>query len=545
MKLSRNRSSLHQGSTPERALDGSVRSSAGLFRLILHSLLCVAALVLGFRLSGETRLVVVSIKPSHGTLFSNSITRFYRTKSFEAVSGAPYVIDDRRDFTPTSISKSPPSINVKSSRVHVGRHEILIRSWPHPNSVQTLTAHRLIEQVQQEQQRVYGLQERKQFVVITPTYVRAFQAVYISCLIHTLRSVPGPLIWIVIEAGGISSATAELLSHSQLSYHHLAIQEPMPADSRDRKHLEIRLRLEGLRFIRNHRIDGVVIFLDEINTYSLELFDVAQKIDWVGAFSLGIPSPFKVPLLSEVNVRLSQNSSTLTKEGESKLEAGSLDIIEESNILTKFENSGTIQEDLLSRFLLPLTGPVCNPEGHVVGWYAPFEDEQEQARIANRNFEWAGFALNSRMFWEDVSKPNWIKSWDELFGENTSLPDNPLAFLKNKSYIEPLADCGRIVLMWWMGIEAAVGCEFPSRWIISPPLEVVVPSRQTPWSAKLSVQPNVLGSPPPPPPFGNVLSETIIQHGKGRVKGAKPRKGKHRSRHTKEDQAKSHADYAP
>lgn len=248
MKLSRNRTTVYQGNSQERASDGYFRSSVGLFRVILHSLLCVAALVLGFRLSGEARLVIISVKPSHGTFFSNSITRLYKARGFNDLSvGAPYVRDDRRDFTPTLPSGLPPSAGFKSSRVHVGRHEILIRSWPHPDPLQTMVAHRLIELVQNEQQRVHGLQERKQLLVITPTYVRALQAVHVSSLVHTLRIIRGPLTWIVVEAGGISNETAELLSSSQLSYHHLGIQEQIPADWECRKHLETLLRFEGLR----------------------------------------------------------------------------------------------------------------------------------------------------------------------------------------------------------------------------------------------------------------------------------------------------------
>ncbi|MCO5557510.1 hypothetical protein L7F22_011075 [Adiantum nelumboides] len=509
MKLCRNRSSIHQESNQERVSDGSIRSSTGLFRLILHSLLCIAALVLGFRLSGETRLVAVSIKPAHGTFLSSSIARFYQARSFGAWPGSPYVIDDRRNFTPV-VSESPPS--AKSSRVHVGRHEILIRPWPHPNPVQTLTAHGLIEQIQHEQQRLYGLQERKQVIVVTSTYVRAFQAVYLSCLIHTLRIVPGPLVWIVVEAGGVSNETTEMLSQSRLSYYHLAIQEPMPADLRGKEQLEIHLKLEGLRFIRNHRLDGVVIFLDESNTFDLDLFDAAQKIAWFGTFLVGLLQHSELPAFSQENVELAGNFSIASVVGKFKNTVGSSGTSKESNTFRDNRHSIFVKKDPISGLSLPLDGPVCSPEGHMAGWY-----------VSNpkKSHKWAAFALNTRMFWEDVSKPSWIKSWGELFCENSSLPESPLAFLRNYSYIEPLGDCGRSIMMWSMGVdsvEASVGSNFPSKWIISPPLEVVVPSRQTPWSAK-PVEKSDFDS-YTPPPYVHLTSETIMERGKGRIQHA-------------------------
>ncbi|MCO5563321.1 hypothetical protein L7F22_016961 [Adiantum nelumboides] len=528
MKLSRNCSSIHQESNQERVSDGSIRSSASFFRLILHSLLCIAALVLGFRLSGETRLVAVFIKPAHGTFLSSSIARFYQARSFGAWPGSPYVIDDRRDFTPV-VSESPPS--AKSSRVHVGRHEILIRPWPHPNPVQTLTAHGLIEQIQHEQQRLYGLQERKQVIVVTSTYVRAFQAVYLSSLIHTLRIVPGPLVWIVVEAGGVSNETAEMLSQSRLSYYHLATQETMPADLRRKEQLEIHLKLEGLRFIRNHRLDGVVIFLDESIIFDVDLFDAAQKIAWFGTFLVGLLQHSELPAFTQENVELARNFSIASVVGKFKNTVGSSGTSKELNTFRDNRHSISVKEDPISRLSLPLDGPVCSPEGHMAGWYVS---------SPKKSRKWAAFALNSRMFWEDVSKPSWIKSWGELFCENSSLPESPLAFLRNYSYIEPLGDCGRSIMMWSMGVdsvEASVGSNFPSRWIISPPLEVVVPSRQTPWSAK-PVEKSDFDS-YTPPPYVHLTSETIMERGKGRFKGAKPRKGKHRSRHAKQDHARS------
>ena len=141
------------------------------------------------------------------------------------------------------------STGVKSTRVHVGRHEILIRPWPHPDPLETMKAHKLLGTVQHQQRILYGSvmdSSQTNLLVITPTYVRTFQTLHMMSVIHTLRNVPDPLTWIVIEAGGVSDETASL--NSRLSYHHLGFMEAsIPSSWNDRIELEARLRAEGLR----------------------------------------------------------------------------------------------------------------------------------------------------------------------------------------------------------------------------------------------------------------------------------------------------------
>lgn len=353
---------------------------------------------------------------------------------------------------------NPLPSGIKSTRVHVGRHEILIRKWPHPDPLQTLVAHRLMDIVQHEQRHSYGLIHRRQLIVITPTYVRTFQGLHLTCLIHTLRIAPSPLIWIVVEAGGVSNETATLLSSSQLSFYHLGSQAAMPADWGERQRLESCLRIEGLRFVREKRLDGLVIFADDSNAYSLDFFDEVQKVNWIGAFSIGV---------------LSHSSLS-----------GALK--EEMVVTQAYEN-----ENRTSSQPQPLQGPVCNSMGHLIGWYAP-EKDGEMVGPA-RNLEWAVFAINARLLWEEHEKPTWIRNWNEVFGGGDTLVQSPLDFVKNASRVQPLGNCGRDVLMWWLRVEARADSKFPSRWVISPNLDIVVPSKRTPWPDPL------VGHPPPPP----------------------------------------------
>lgn len=67
-------------------------------------------------------------------------------------------------------------------------------------------------------------------------------------LMHTLSLVRGPVIWIVIEAGGVSNDTAELLAEAKVhNVVHLGYARPMPVAFEARWILESHLRVEGLR----------------------------------------------------------------------------------------------------------------------------------------------------------------------------------------------------------------------------------------------------------------------------------------------------------
>ena len=238
-KVNRNRSFGRQGIvSSEKTID-----RVNIFRFFFHLLLCVASLTLGFQLSREGFLIVVPFKIHHGAFFSTSVQKI---QILSNGTGSSFV-DVRNEEQNSTVSLLQSSVGVKSSRVHVGRHEILIRPWPHPDPQQAIAAHHIMDIVQGEQRRIYGREEKKQLLIITPTYVHTFQTVYLNCLIHTLRLVSSPLIWIVVEAGGISNETEDLLSGSQLSYHHLALEIPMPEHLEQRMNLEMKLRVEGLR----------------------------------------------------------------------------------------------------------------------------------------------------------------------------------------------------------------------------------------------------------------------------------------------------------
>lgn len=175
------------------------------------------------------------------------------------------------------------------------------------------------------------------------------------------------------------------------------------------------------------------MFADDSNVHSLELFDEIQKVKWFGAFSVGILAHWGG-----------------SEDGESLM------------MIQRVEDE---KDDKNS--WVPVQGPACNSSNNLVGWHTfntlPFVETRSVSYIGDRGvvlpkkLEWAGFVLNSRLVWEDMDKPGWIKELEEDI-------ETPLDLLNDASVVEPLGSCGRKVMLWWLRVEARADSKFPSRY---------------------------------------------------------------------------------
>lgn len=214
------------------------------------------------------------------------------------------------------------------------------------------------------------------------------------------------------------------------------------------------MRLRGLRTVRDQKLDGIVMFADDSNMHSMELFDEIQNVQWFGALSVGI----------------------LAHSGDTESDESLV------STMQKKEDEQNLP--------MPIQGPACNSSNKLIGWHTfnslPYAGKKaiyidDRATVLPRKLEWAGFVLNSRMLWKEAEdKPEWVKDLDTLDGVGENI-ESPLFLLKDPSLVEPLGSCGRQILLWWLRVEARFDSKFPSRWIIDPPLEVTVPSKRTPW----------------------------------------------------------------
>ncbi|KAL5064001.1 hypothetical protein RYX36_025738 [Vicia faba] len=419
------------------------KSPVSSFWLFLHAAFCVVSLSLGFRLSRVFFLF----------LFSASSANFYTVPSSAGEISVPLRVH-------SSVTVNNPSANVENpvkklaiisgsagSRVVVGRHGIRIRSWPHPNPSEVMKAHRIIERVQTEQKVLFGVKNPRTVIAVTPTYVRTFQKLHLIGVMHSLMLVPYDLVWIVVEARGVTNETASIIANSGLRTIHIGFHQRIPITWDARHKLEARMRLHALRIVRKEKLDGIVMFADDSNMHSMELFDEIQSVKWIGAVSVGI-------------LVQSDMDGSSTSHG---------------------------KEETLP---MPVQGPACNATNHLVGLHTYDSSKYarrnviyvgDRAPVLPRKLEWSGFVLNSRLLWKDFDdRPDWIKDINAPDGVDEDI-DNPMSLLKDASVLEPLGSCGRHVLLWWLRVEARTDSKFPPQWIIDPPLDITVPSKNTPW----------------------------------------------------------------
>ncbi|KAJ6819349.1 putative receptor-like protein kinase [Iris pallida] len=147
----------------------------------------------------------------------------------------------------------------------------------------------------------------KLLIVVTPTYNRALQAYYLLRLAHTLRLVPQPLLWIVVETGrSASSETAGLLRGTGVMYRHLLCHN----NSTDVKDRGVHQRNAALQHIERHRLDGIVYFADDDNVYSFQLFQHLREISPVSDQSrMGSYQLVSEPLDPMIDSSLKRGSS--------------------------------------------------------------------------------------------------------------------------------------------------------------------------------------------------------------------------------------------
>ncbi|VYS65126.1 unnamed protein product [Arabidopsis thaliana] len=494
--LNRRSNSFRSPTSLDSSVDGSGKSLIAVFWLILHCLCCLISLVLGFRFS---RLVFFF-------LFSTSSTNLY---SLPFRPDLPVKHLDvhtiGRTLDPGANGTTVVATATKSSRVVVGRHGIRIRPWPHPNPVEVMKAHQIIGRVQKEQKMIFGMKSSKMVIAVTPTYVRTFQALHLTGVMHSLMLVPYDLVWIVVEAGGATNETGLIIAKSGLRTIHVGIDQRMPNTWEDRKLKVMFLFCCVFRVVREEKLDGIVMFADDSNMHSMELFDEIQNVKWFGTVSVGI-------LAHSGNAEEMVLSMEKRKEMEKEEE-------EESSSL-------------------PVQGPACNSTDQLIGWHIfntlPYAGKSavyidDVAAVLPQKLEWSGFVLNSRLLWEEAeNKPEWVKDFGSL-NENEGV-ESPLSLLKDPSMVEPLGSCGRQVLLWWLRVEARADSKFPPGWIIDPPLEITVAAKRTPW-------PDVPPEPPTKKKDQMPLSQgnTVVVIPKQQQHPTKIRKPKRKSKKSKHE----------
>ncbi|XP_073123516.1 probable beta-1,4-xylosyltransferase IRX9H [Henckelia pumila] len=123
----------------------------------------------------------------------------------------------------------------------------------------------------------------KLLIIVTPLCSSLHQIHYLNRLGNTLKLVPHPLVWIIVEMNSQSVEMAELLRNTGVMYRHLVCSVKNSTDIIDTRVL---LRNVALSHIETHHLDGIVYFADLDNIYSVQLFDQLRQIRRFGTWPL-------------------------------------------------------------------------------------------------------------------------------------------------------------------------------------------------------------------------------------------------------------------
>lgn len=249
-------------------------------------------------------------------------------------------------------------------------------------------------------------------IIVTPTYVRPFQSMYLTRLSNTLKVIPSPVLWLVVELSKQSMETAVILRQTGLLYRHLVTKKNM-TDVKDRG---VHQRNAALEHIEEHRLNGIVYFADDDNVYSTELFTEVRKVRRFGTWPVGF---------------LHQGKARAVLEG-----------------------------------------PVCR-EGRVIGWHTNEKSKMvRRFHVDMCGFAFNSTILWDPARWQrPTTKP--IRQLDivkEGFQETTFIEQ----LVPDESAMEGLADNCSKILVWHLHLEAPRNIPFP-HWSTKTKLRVTVP----------------------------------------------------------------------
>ncbi|CAB4314716.1 unnamed protein product [Prunus armeniaca] len=138
---------------------------------------------------------------------------------------------------------------------------------------------------QQEEEKEPKLTPRRFIIIVTPTSTKnKFKSVLLRRLANTIRLVPQPLLWIVVEAKTESNGVSEALRKTGIMYRHLVFKENFTDTEAEMDHQ----RNIALKHIEQHKLSGIVHFAGLSNVYDLGFFDQLREIEVFGTWPMAL-----------------------------------------------------------------------------------------------------------------------------------------------------------------------------------------------------------------------------------------------------------------
>ncbi|KAF6134707.1 hypothetical protein GIB67_002108 [Kingdonia uniflora] len=128
---------------------------------------------------------------------------------------------------------------------------------------------------------------REQIILITTMRSNdRVQVEFLRRLGNTLKLVPPPILWIVVETYSESTELSEMLRKTGIMYRHLVYRENFTDVGAELDHQ----RNFALNHIEHHRLNGIVHFADVFNVYDLAFLDEIREIKDFGTWPMALVS---------------------------------------------------------------------------------------------------------------------------------------------------------------------------------------------------------------------------------------------------------------
>ncbi|KAG0458145.1 hypothetical protein HPP92_023302 [Vanilla planifolia] len=252
----------------------------------------------------------------------------------------------------------------------------------------------------------------KLVIVVTPIYAWPLQVYYLNRLAQTLRNVPPPLLWIVVEMSVQSDETARILREAGVMHRHLVCHQNVTSI----KTGVIHQRNVALSHIEKHQLDGIVYFADDNRIYSIELFAKMREIRRFGTWPVAV---------------LTENKKRVVLEG-----------------------------------------PVCNGS-EVLGWHTNQKSKESQRfNLDISGFAFNSTLLWDTKSWH---RPAIELIRHQVASREVSQESKFIEQLvEDESQMEGISDgCSR-VLVWHLHLELS-DMLYPEGWLLQKNLDVVIP----------------------------------------------------------------------
>lgn len=181
-------------------------------------------------------------------------------------------------FTSQVVASTPSEFSPKPVEFS---HQNFNDETPVPKRSNESAAYTEISEKEEKERDYDDLNPKRLVVIVTPTSAKdQFRGVLLSRLANTLKLVPPPLLWVVVEQQSDSSQVSEILRKTGVMYRHLVFKENFSDPEAEMDHQ----RNVALNHIEHHRLSGIVHFAGLANVYDLSFFNEIRATEYI--FSL-------------------------------------------------------------------------------------------------------------------------------------------------------------------------------------------------------------------------------------------------------------------